>query len=832
MDIPHPTGDRDDAAYAAIREIVKSYYPTKTDAELCADPFAAINIPLNCGLAGYLEAPIDTDALAFGRQWTMYLVDTEGPDATDVFFSSLRLQELALGYDMFFADAPESLRASVRGEILAYVDTTMTVLRYRKWLYSPYVSNYNTVIGSALGLAALCLEGETPRAWVDSTLERSDEYVASWAAAHLDPDGSYDEGAMYAGWSVRNLAYYFWARSRLYDHVDVSDLPGLPDLEKWLAFSLLPIGRAALNNINDSSYMGRGLSRYGTYLDWAETAYGSALSAWLWERIVGPDCGYDAGVLADKAATALWHGSSAPVNPRDLLPYHMLWRQHGLYYFRTGWPQEDTSDDVVFSFRAGKFRGGHAQEDQCNFTLWGYGTAFGTDNGPLAPAKETEAHNLVLIDGRGQHNAGGSVGTDGIVREHVLSSFADYLFGDATAAYTTYSEFNRAGYPFLDDVWSWGYDGGNPVEYAHRRVASIHEGALPPYFVIWDEIRKDALPHVYSWRLHTAETNTIDLAANPITIRGGSGRMELLILNPPFDSLIASQEPFDNMNEDPNTNVISLSRDMTDFSLCAVLLPDREPARHAVLDHAFFPWGAAALLGWDGGDVDVIMVNPSGGEATFAASVDELSHAARGCARRGRASEAERRIVTDARLVVLRMRADGVAGFMANDVSRLEFGGITYARILDGKLNVIFSADTVFVDRTDADFSFYLPRGGEVRCDGAAVPVLNDGGYAVPDHSPAPAALGPLRLRAYPNPFNATANIVVDIETGSEVEVAIYDVRGRLVTRLWSGPLPRGANLLGWNGRGMAGGPAAAGVYFVRAEIPGASTSIKAVLLK
>ncbi|MGD1048554.1 MAG: FlgD immunoglobulin-like domain containing protein [Candidatus Krumholzibacteriaceae bacterium] len=817
-------GGRDDAAYAAIRDIVNSVYPTKTEAELFQDNFAAINIMPNLGLVAYLETPMDSEALAFGRYVTLYLVNTSGPDATDVFFSSLRLRTLVLGYDMFFADAPESLRTVVRNEILAYVDTTMTVLRYQKWLYSPYVSNYNTVIGSALGLAALCLEHEMPSDWVKTTIERADEYVATWAGAHLDPDGSYDEGAMYAGWSVRNLAYYFWARSRLYDHYDFSTLPGLRDLEKWLAFSTLPIGHAAVNNINDSSYLGHGLSYYHTYLDWAQTAYGSGVSAWLWERIVGPDYGYDGGVYADKPGTVLWHRGIPPVNPRDRLPCHMLWRQ-GLYYYRTGWPEGDTSDDVVFSFHSGKFMGGHAHEDQNNFTLWGYGTAFATDNGPLAPAKDTEGHNLVLIDGRGQHNAGGSIGTDGIIREHILSSFADYIFGDATSAYTTYSEFNRPGYPFPDDDWSWGYDGGNPVEFAHRRVAAVHEAGLPPYFVIWDEIRKDALPHLFEWRLHTVETNTVDLSANPICIRGGHGLMNLFVLSPAFDSLAVSQAPFDNGNEDPNTTVISLSCGVKDFSLCSVLLPDTDPPRHTVLDHASFPWGAAALLGWPDGAVDLIMDNRSGGEATVSLSGE-------GALSRLRTDGLGRRIVTDAHLAVLRLRGYRVAGLLANDVSRFDWNGIPYARIRDGKLNLVFSTDTIDIDRPDTTFTFYLPRGGEVRCEGSFIPVLNDGGFAVPDRTGTPPATGPIRLRAFPNPFNPTVSIVVDLDAGAQVNVAIYDVSGRLVSRLWKGPLPRGANLLRWPGLGANGEPAATGVYFIRAETTKSSSTIKAVLLK
>jgi hypothetical protein len=436
----------------------------------------------------------------------------------------------------------------------------------------------------------------------------------------------------------------------------------------------------------------------------------------------------------------------------------------------------------------------------------------------------------VLIDGRGQHNAGGSVGTDGAIREHILSSFADYMFGDATSAYTTYSEFNRPGYPFPDDVWSWGYDGGNPVEFARRRVAAIHEERLPPYFVIWDEIRKDDLHHLYSWRLHTDERNTVDLSSNPICIRGGSGLMNLFVVTPAFDSLLVSEEPFDNKNEDPNTKVVSLSCEGTDFSLCSLLIPDGDPPQHTVLHHTPFPWGSVALLAWPEGTIDVIMVNRSGGEVTF--SLDGFLRLGDDPSSHARADGEQRRIVTDARLVVLRLREDELAGLLANDVSRFDYGSLPYARIRDGKLNLVFSADTVHIDRSDADFSFYLPRGGEVRYETSIIPVLNDAGFAVPDHSEAPPAFGPLRLRTFPNPFNATANIVVDLAMGGEVNVTIYDVKGRPVTRLWKGPLLRGANLLRWRGDGTKGEPVATGVYFIRAETPNVSSTIKAVLLK
>jgi hypothetical protein len=808
-------GGRDDDAYAAVVNIVRNIYPTKSYEELFLDIFGIDVLP-NIGVAAYLETPVDTSAIAFGRRVTLYLVDSYDPD-DNTFYSPLRMRALALGYDMFFSDAPDTVRDRVRGEIAAYVDSTLSMFNYKRWLHSPYLSNLSAMIGSALGIAALCLEDELPHDRFLAALDAADSYVRVWQQGLLDPGGSYHEGPMYAGWSTQNLVYYFWARKRLYDGFDYATLEGIRGIEKWIAFSTLPIGGATINNVNDAAYLNYPLSRHYTYLDWAETAWDSGLSAWLWERFAGPDYGHDSGILADKTATVLWHRPLAPVNPAAILPHRMFWRQHGLYYYRTGWPQGDRSDDVVFSFYSGKFRGGHAQEDQNNFTLYGYGTVIAADNGFGRPATETEAHNLVLIDGRGEHNAGASVGTDGNIRSHLLSGFADHLLGDATAAYTTYSEYNRPGYPFPDDDWSYGYDGGNPVEFANRRVVVVHDPAELPYFVVGDEIRKDSAVREYSWRMHTLQSNSVDASANPIEIGGGSGTTDLFVLDPPFDSLAVALIPFDNGNEDPNTTVISLTRECSEFRLCTVLVPHgATPAGPGFLRYAY-PWGAAARLSWQGGIDDFVITNPAGDEVACPVETQTGDSFL---------------LKTDARLAVLRIDGAAVTGCLATEASTLTVGETPYASIADGRMSFAAAGDTVFVDRCGADFRFYMPGGGRVFCENAAVPVFYDGGFLVPDLSGTPPSSAALGLRSFPNPFNLEAAIVVDTRRPGTVAVRVYDVGGRLVTTLWNGDLPEGSSLLRWNGEDQNGDPAATGVYFIKAEAPGSTATIKTVLLK
>jgi hypothetical protein len=812
-------GGRDDAAYAAIRETVSGYrtWPIPT---LFEDGMFGIDVISNTGISAYLETPADSDAMALGQDVTMYVVSEYGPDGNDdPFYTSLRMRTLAFGYDMFFGDASDSIRTLVKNEILAYIDFTMSGPQCKRWLWNPYVSNKSAMIGSALGLAALCLEAEMPHEQFLAAIEMADEFVTAWHESLLDPDGSYHEGAMYAGWSMQNLAYYFWARKRLYDHFDYSSLDKIRNLENWIAFSTLPIGGAAVNNVNDTAYLNYPFSREHSYFDWAQTAWGSGLSAWLWDRFVGPEYGHDSGALADRVATVLWHRNFLPTNPRDVLPTSYLWRQHGLYYFRTGWPEGDESDDVVFSFYSGKFRGGHAQEDQNNFTLYGFGAVFAADNGFGLLAKESEAHNIVLIDGNGEHNAGSSIGTDGRMSEFVLSGFADYLLGDATAAYTTYSEYNRPGYPFPGDDWSWGYQGANPVEHAHRRIVAIHDRTSLPYFIVADNIKKDSELHQYSWRLHTRGDNSIDITGNPMRISGGRGAMDLFVLSPPLDSLAVTLESFDNGGDDPdpNTTIISLTRQDTALEFCCLMLPHGVARAGTVVSHDQYPWGATTILDWPGGVTDLVIHNPTG-------DMVEL--------RTAFAAGDSTDVQTDARLVDCRWEGGSLRGMIANDVSRLIRGGTTLAAIADGKVNFAVSEDTVFVDRRIVDFRFYLPQGGVVRCEGSTIPTLNDRGYLIPDRSVDSAPAGALGLRAYPNPFNPTVSIVVDMDHDENVTVKLFDVEGRLVTTLWKGSLPKGANLLRWDGMDSRGQPVASGVYLVKAQTAGASSTIKAVLVR
>jgi hypothetical protein len=83
----------------------------------------------------------------------------------------------------------------------------------------------------------------------------------------------------------------------------------------------------------------------------------------------------------------------------------------------------------------------------------------------------------------------------------------------------------------------------------------------------------------------------------------------------------------------------------------------------------------------------------------------------------------------------------------------------------------------------------------------------------------------------WPNPFNPKMQARFRLGRAAPVTVAIYDLAGRQVARLAQGVFPAGDHLVQWDGR-SGGGPAGAGIYFLRIDTPAGALSRKLVLLK
>ena len=110
--------------------------------------------------------------------------------------------------------------------------------------------------------------------------------------------------------------------------------------------------------------------------------------------------------------------------------------------------------------------------------------------------------------------------------------------------------------------------------------------------------------------------------------------------------------------------------------------------------------------------------------------------------------------------------------------------------------------------------------------------VLHPGGQQLlrPGHGVAPRP--DFTARVYPNPFNPSTRITLDLPRAGDAQVEIYDVKGRLIRRLHDGRLNAGSHFFDWDGTGSGGTVVASGTYFARITAARGAKAIKLTFLK
>ncbi|MBU4357607.1 MAG: ASPIC/UnbV domain-containing protein, partial [Proteobacteria bacterium] len=158
---------------------------------------------------------------------------------------------------------------------------------------------------------------------------------------------------------------------------------------------------------------------------------------------------------------------------------------------------------------------------------------------------------------------------------------------------------------------------------------------------------------------------------------------------------------------------------------------------------------------------------------------------------------------------------DGGSGFLSQGSLTVEFG-----------LGASAVADSVVILWPDGYHHLMLNVPGDQRL------LVTQPQTAIDDDGPAPT---PLAFRVYdnfPNPFNPSTTIRLDLPTAQRVRLGIYAVDGSLVRTLFDEELPAGTHQAVWDGRNRSGGRAASGVYFYRVETSGDVVTRKMLLVK
>jgi hypothetical protein len=147
-----------------------------------------------------------------------------------------------------------------------------------------------------------------------------------------------------------------------------------------------------------------------------------------------------------------------------------------------------------------------------------------------------------------------------------------------------------------------------------------------------------------------------------------------------------------------------------------------------------------------------------------------------------------------------------------------------------------------------AELKFEAKAEGITRVDFAGVDLRDVGRDTITDFSggvgyiyvgsasQAETGAAQVRLRnlvVYPNPFSDGVTISFASPTAvSDLDVDVYDISGRLITRLHQGRAPAGEITFAWDGRDASGHPLSSGVYFAKAVADGRCTVRKLFLAR
>ena len=396
---------------------------------------------------------------------------------------------IALTYDTLYDQMTEEERLNIRKGLAYFCQVTYNMICTAEYGMSFY-KNYTAGETGALGVACMALKHETDLP-VESWFERALRYTVSWLNVAVKADGMYPEGTSYFVYTAGNQMLFLYALSRK-QKIKYFDRTNLKATLKWLNWSVLP-WRSEMDNFSDGGY--NSSLRNITFMFQKEYP---GPGDYLVKQHYGDYPRYYSNPLA-----VLFGDTPGSFNPGKELGTSALFKHAGMAAFRSGWG----FDDVLMYIYATKYEySAHCQADKGHFNLYGYGHKWLIDSGYGNDAKwknsgtPTQAHNLIMIDGKGQ-------GFDPSMRQSGTFADIDRYISDDKISYVRVDQ--KDAYDFFNRYTFEKRRIYNPVQKAHRNLIFINKAETPPYALVYDDIDKDGKSHDYTYLLQLARGKKI-----------------------------------------------------------------------------------------------------------------------------------------------------------------------------------------------------------------------------------------------------------------------------------------------------------------------------------
>ena len=467
------------------------------------------------------------------------------------------VRALALGYDWCWHVMTPEERKIVKTTLLGFVQDIYDRAWSDGWGMHPLerVWNWDPGIVSCAGLGMLALEGET-KVQEEAIIFEMRRHLKDYLTLGIDFDGCCHEGPNYICYGIGS-GVIFMEALRMQGRGDLFTETNAHLVAPWIAYEMLP-GGFVWNNLSDCNFgapIGGQFYHYamGRYAELAKNdparpgerlpmppvmtekleylahfreapgprhlSYGTLGQIMAWSFNKG---NFNPNPALSIINTFFYKSIKELDDPAAVLPQAMHFRGRGLAVSRVGFGK----DSLHLAIEAGPHAAGHDQSDKGAFTFRAYGleafidSGYGNDGDPKKSGS-SYAHNMVLIDGVGEPLSGHN-NSNGYISGYRHTDRYDWIRVDADEAWN--QRYARGLLPMAT---------GMNVERYRREWVLVRpqgESNVPPYLVVYDDIRKkDGKPHAFTWLWHFDARYKVDVAPDKWTLRTDDLRLPILI---------------------------------------------------------------------------------------------------------------------------------------------------------------------------------------------------------------------------------------------------------------------------------------------------------------
>lgn len=400
------------------------------------------------------------------------------------------LYAVAFAYDVLFDKLSADEKNVIKNKLLIQGRLMYDYFKYKPGKRYTYSQNHTWIPMAGLAIAAYALMDESPEVEAWARLSRA---VFDRMMLTFGTDGFFYESFHYYGFAFRWAIRYFDAHlAATGENLYTMMQPKLAGMKYFAMHSVLP----DRENVFDFADIGDGsLNRNGTSK--REKIYAEYDIIYRLASIYHDPQAQTIGDFLRKDTTLgtrepMWafinRDPALTPAPISEIPLRYYFKDNDTVFWRSDW----TKNATAFAFRCSPPEGhhaaelassipdwrqntGHAHPDANSFIIWAKGKYLTGDTGYLG-IKQTDDHNTVLINGRGQER-------DGVYEmfKDVPNNRLDQIrLAEVDAAPDHFYARGEAFSGYYSDLGVRKFD--------------RHFMFLPPgYFVVWDELETDNL---------------------------------------------------------------------------------------------------------------------------------------------------------------------------------------------------------------------------------------------------------------------------------------------------------------------------------------------------